>query len=502
MKKFNRGILSAPLAVAVCALALGADALEFVEPTTPDRVAYLTSTPWLEVVEKEVPLLQHSRADRWPMIMWHGVGFAPLSADQIQMLLGRGLTQHLRLDQGMIDAAKALQEAGSPVIFMQGNAGAWPYSLAADSSAWAHQFDAGYHYKMAGRGALGSWHGACPKMIEGWEIMADQVRDTLGAYRAAGVTVDAVWMDWEGDPYPWSHLFKQLAHCQRCQVQLPPEVLADEDQYWAYYWRHYQQLYGAYLAGPVREIFPLCSITNWHTVYSTQTRPLLYFVNNRALPPGIPPLFTATNPVAYGNDKFWRTAWQDDYPLDQRHVNQFHMHNLLRQISGDAANRLVYGPEVASFPWVARWCPIVNHREDDAAPYMSREAYREALRHMWLRGIDGMQLFNAWREGYEEIALFEVLDAVAVYDEMLGYRAFLDAGQVMNLAEPAVQDEGVLWSGLRLKERAVVRLFSQGEGAARLEIEVWPRLVIELEAPTEGRTYVLGRMNTGVEILE
>ena len=154
MKKINRGILSALLAVAVCALALGADAPGRIEPTAPARTAHLTSTPWLEVVEKEVPLLQHSRADRWPMIMWHGVGFAPLAADQIQMLLARGLTQHLRLDQGMIDAAKALQEAGSPVIFMQGDAGAWPYSLAADSSAWAHQFDVGYHYKMAGRGAL------------------------------------------------------------------------------------------------------------------------------------------------------------------------------------------------------------------------------------------------------------------------------------------------------------------------------------------------------------
>jgi len=73
---------------------------------------------------------------------------------------------------------------------------------------------------------------------------------------------------------------------------------------------------------------------------------------------------------------------------------------------------------------------------------------------------------------------------------------------VMNLAGPAVQDEGVLWSGLRLKEQAVVRLFSQGEGAARLELEVWPRLRIDLEAPTEGRTYVLERMDTGVEILE
>ena len=54
------------------------------------------------------------------MIMWHGVGFAPLAADQIQMLLARGLTQHLRLDQGMIDAARALQEAGSPGDFHAG----------------------------------------------------------------------------------------------------------------------------------------------------------------------------------------------------------------------------------------------------------------------------------------------------------------------------------------------------------------------------------------------
>ncbi|MCE2450941.1 MAG: hypothetical protein J4F35_22100, partial [Candidatus Latescibacteria bacterium] len=113
MKKINLRIPPALLAVAVCALALGADTPGHVEPTAPARTAYLTSTPWLEVVEKEVPPLQHPRADRWPMIMWHGVGFAPLPADQIQMLLARGLTQHLRLDKGMIDAAKALQEAGS-----------------------------------------------------------------------------------------------------------------------------------------------------------------------------------------------------------------------------------------------------------------------------------------------------------------------------------------------------------------------------------------------------
>lgn len=502
MRKIKQKILPALIAVAACTFPLQAEAPVKIGPTSKERIEELKSVPWIEVIEKEIPPLEHPLAGRWPMIMWHGAGGSPLTEAQIQMLLARGLTQHLRLDKNMIEAAKALQEAGAPVIFMQGDAGAFPYSLAADSSDWAHQFDEGYHYEMAGKGALGSWHGACPKMIQGWEIFGDQIRDTLGAFRAAGVTVDAVWMDWEGDPYPWKHLFKQLEHCKRCREQLPPEVLTDWPSFWAYYWRLYQQLYGAYLAGPAREVFPLCSVTNWHIVYSTQTDPLFYFVDNRVMPPSIAPLFTATNPVAYGNDKFWNSEWKDEYTLDRRHVDQFHMYNLLRQISGDTANRLAYAPDVGSFPWVARWCPIVSSHQEDTTPYMSRQAYRESLRHMWLRGIDGMQLFNASRDGYEEIALFELIDAVAVYGEILAYGEFLDAGEVMNLEGPAVQDDGVLWSGLRLQERAVLRLVSQGEAAVRAELEPWPGSRIELEVPTEGRTYVLKRVGGQVEIVE
>ncbi len=488
------------IAAAFSAASSPAEPPDNVVPTPQERVEELDSMPWIEVIEKEIPPLKNKLGNRWPMIAWHSVGMEPLAKEQIHMLLDRGLTQHLRMDENMIAAAKALQEAGSPVIFMQGQAGSWPYSLAADSSRWAHQFDEGYHYEMAGRGALGAWHGACPLMIEGWEVMAGQIRDTLGAFRAAGVAVNAVWMDWEGDPYPWSHLFKQLEHCKRCREQLPPEVLADEHQYWAFYWRLYQQLYGAYLAGPVREIFPQCSITNWHIVYSTQTTPLHYFVDDRILPPGIPPLLTATNPVAYGNDQVWYSEWKEEYPLDRRHVDQFYMHNLLRQISGDAANRQVYAPEVGSFPWVVRWCRIVDSGED-GVPDMSREAYRESLRHMWMRGIDGMQVFNAYRKDYAEISLFELQDAVAVYDEILAHREFFAGGQAMNLKVPGPQDDGVLWSGLRLQDRAVLRLVSQGE-TARVALEPWPGSRIELEAPTEGRTYVLRLVGGQVEIIE
>jgi hypothetical protein len=81
---------------------------------------------------------------------------------------------------------------------------------------------------------------------------------------------------------------------------------------------------------------------------------------------------------------------------------------------------------------------------------MSRERYREVLRHLWLRGIKTMQVFNALLPGYEEMAVFEVQDAAAIYDEMLELREFLEDGEVLNVAVPKIQDSGVVWSGLRL----------------------------------------------------
>lgn len=469
--------------------------------TSPERAAELSGQSWWDIVAAEVPPLAHPLGDRWPMIVWHGPGQAPLKPEQIRFLLDRGITQNLTLDVAHIPAARALQEAGSKVIFMQGRAGNWPYSLAPDSSAWAHQFDAGYRFEDAGPGPLGQWHGACPAQHAGWAVLADQIRETLTAYRDAGVTVDGLWMDWEGDPYPFNNLFGQLQHCRRCRQQLPPAVLTEYEAWWDYYWRAYTQLHGAYVAGPAREIFPAIAVTNWHVVFSSRSDPLLYFVDNRVLPPLAPPLFSATNPVAYGNDSWWKREWREgEYALDRRHADQFYMHCLLRGVSVDATNRSAYGPEVMSFPWVTRFCPLESGG-DDEVPDMSREAYRECLRHLWLRDIDGMQLFNARWQGYEEDWIRELQDAVAVYGEMLAYADLLGAGQVMNLAVPAAQDDGVLWSGMRLKRRAVVRAVSQGEGPGRLQLDVWPGASLELRAPVTGATYEIVRTETGCEVV-
>ncbi len=402
------------------------------------------------------------------MILWQPGPSRSLSA----ALLARGLTQHIAMDEAMIPLAKALQDAGAPVIMMQGVAGDWPASLAGDPGAWQHRFDPGF----SPRGPL---H-ACPAIATGWAVNADKIRATLRKFKEAGVTVDAVWMDWEGEPIAGAGPdgYAQALHCARCRATLPPGALASEAAYDAYLWRRYLDLAGGYLAAPVEEVFPKCLTTNWRAALSTPERPQRSWPD-RVLPPVIPPFFTATNPVAYGNTLFWKPGT----PLDREHVDQFYTRILLNDVSNDTANRLLWAPERKSIPWVCRWCP---DDEDPKIPAMSRERYREVLRHLWLRGVADMQVFNPVYPGHEETAVGEVQDAVAVYDEMLEYRDFLEKGEPLCLDAPAA--DGVLWSGLRLEDRAVVRVFN-----GKVAVEPWPGRKMTLEADQKGRTYLLTR---------
>ena len=275
---------------------------------------------------------------------------------------------------------------------------------------------------------------------------------------------------------------------------LPPWVLASPENCAAYSWRLYIRLLDTYMAGPVANVFPQCSTTNWMVVYSTPELPVLHW-NGRVVPPSMPTMMTATNPVAYGNTIFWK-GWDAAWPLDREHVDQFYMHLLLRQVSNDAANKAIFAPEKDCIPWVDRWCP---DDEDTKIPIISRDAYRECLRHLWLRGVDGMQIFNPTRPGFDHIVFAEIEDAVAIYDEMLAYSEYLDRGENMNLVVPGKQDDGVLWSGLRLADRAVVRVVKQGGDDGKVEIEAWPGKRVTLDAPRAGRTYLLAPKGETIE---
>ncbi len=441
---------------------------------------------WLTVIPNRIPPLCHERGDRWPLILWKSGGYDALSEATIQMLLERGLTQHIKLDVGMIPAAQALQKAGSPIIIMENRTGVWPYNLAGEATLWAHQ------YPAASLPAQSSWRSKPSlTLFAGWHRAAEQVRDTLGQYKDQGVTVNAVWLDWEGEPLLASYLAARLS--PTTSKRLPRSVLADKKAFYRYRRQLWNQLMSAYVAAPVREIFPQVSVTNWVITLSSPERPVLDWHNNPHPPLG-PTLFTATTPIAYGIDTSYLSNWKKSFSYDQEHVDRLYRHVILRQVSDDAFNRQQMAPYLNAIPWVARWVPDhLNKR----LPVMSRASYREALRHLWLRGVAGMQIYNVTAGIYQEMAIREVEDGVAVYDEMLAYRPFLERGRVMNLDYPGVQASAILWSGLLLEDQAIIRTVRQGEGEESLTIEPWPNALVTLKVPVQGVTYLLQRTEAG-----
>jgi hypothetical protein len=56
----------------------------------------------------------------------------------------------------------------------------------------------------------------------------------------------------------------------------------------------------------------------------------------------------------------------------------------------------------------------------------------------------------------------------------------LSKGHPLCFDVPQPQDDGIMWSGLRHENRAVVRTFKQGGGTASVKIEAFPGKTIDL----------------------
>ena len=89
-------------------------------PLYASRETPPASFSWLDEIQKNVPPLRHDRGNRLPMILWDAGPLELQPPEIYKALLARGITQHIHIDQKMIPIAKALQDAGSPVIMMEG----------------------------------------------------------------------------------------------------------------------------------------------------------------------------------------------------------------------------------------------------------------------------------------------------------------------------------------------------------------------------------------------
>lgn len=470
-------------------------------PAAPVAPAPPAGSWSLAAVFAQVPPLKHDYAGRLPMITWppftpdlQDKSFAqkqPLAPEVYRELARRGLTQRLPLNPDYIPMAQAIAAAGAAVIFVEGNGGAGPYAEGPDP---LHHLPADYVR------AKDEEHFPCPMLFAGWAKAAERTRATLRRYREAGVPVTAAWLDWETLPWGAPEEYRQAAACPRCRECLPKAALASYEGF-----RHYigplrAELFSTYLAAPIREAYPACSVTDWSAVISTPERPTSSVWANRQMMPRGLGLCTAANPVAYGNDIYYSYHWQKDWnwPLDVAHMDRLYTQIMLTQASHTAENLLRWAPGTPVIPWVCRYCPDA---EDEHVPILSRARYREILRHLWLRGATSMQIFNEPRPKHPTIAVEEVADAVAIYDELLAFRPFLEDGVVMNTAVPDAHEEGAIWSGLRLADSALVRVFTMHAEPVTCTLTPFPGgPAVELPAPPAGATYRLTRAGATITV--
>lgn len=422
--------------------------------------APLEDLDWMKILVEELPEIHASQEGRWPLVLWSGPDARALRQADVESLARRGIVPTIRLGADYIEAARRIASAGAPVIYLEGKGGRWPYDL--------------IEPKPKG--------GIDPGRLEGWRQASEAFRGELLAMRDAGVELSAAWLDYENAP-----VSLRLRDVEREASTMPMAVLADAERFRVYSRQLWQSLISAYIAAPLREVFPHISVTNWIVSASRPDFPLLDWYN-RPHPRVDIGLFTATNPIAYAIDSAFLSNLPKGPLVSAEQVDRIYTHILLRQVSADAHARRLDAPHLDAMAWVGRWVWDSPARE---APLMSRSAYREALRHIWLRGIDGMMVFNPLRKGYEQMAVREVLDAAEVYREMAPEFAHLAAGEVMNFAVPDPHRTGVFWSGVETASQALIRTTNPYSDPVNLRLRLRSGRTIELEAPPGGATHKL-----------
>ena len=484
----------------------------------PEPAEHKEPVPWnLATLLKHVPPLRHDASGRLAMISHLVFRMSeddksfeegkPLSEEMIKELVQRGLTQRILPDVKYIPYAQALQKAGAQVIVFQGMAFNDPVRNT-DENLHVLPKD----FRRDPRQPAQQPRYPCPLVIGDWRKKADELRKLFKAYKDAGIEIAAVWWDWEVEPYAGRSRFREAAACARCRKQFPPGVLDDFARYRVFISNWRRMLFSTYMVAPVLEHYPKCSVTNWAVVISSLERPThgcwgLGRQRPRAFKdvlelaradyfyiPGDLGMFNTANPVVYGNTLYYRKHWKKgwNWPLDAAHMDRVYTHVMLGQISAHADNAQRLAPDTLSVPWVDRYCP---DDRDEKIPILSRPRYREILRHCWLRGADSMQIFNIdWSKDPRKITIAteEIEDAVAVYDEMLAYRPFLEGGSILNTHVPDVRDDGPVWSGLRLGDRAVVRTFTMGAKTVPANVRPFDHAsTVTLDCPSRGATYLL-----------
>lgn len=317
-------------------------------------------------------------------------------------------------------------------------------------------------------------------------------RQWMKSFKEAGIEVAAVWTDYEGLPGPYNFAY-EAQKMDAARTNYPPGALDSETSFFQYVMELRVRILSEAIADPVHEIFPRALVGNYNESESSAAYPYVGGFG-QVLPPGTIGRLNALMPAVYASTKALSRYYNLDWPINQSDVDNVFFVSLLRTVSSSLANKK---PGQVAVPFVAPACVTGGGARYQMT--MSTDFFRELLRHALLRGADSFYVYNEGYQDKPDIIMspqrsFETVEATRqAYDEMLAYREFLDYGKPMNFEVPAMRTRGVVWSGLRLDDRCLVRAFCLGPAARSLDLVPFPGLVVTMEAPPEGATYLIAR---------
>jgi hypothetical protein len=372
--------------------------------------------------------------------------------------------------------AKTLQEAGAPVQILIPN----QFNFYAKATTWAKN-------PNTGPGASEVKFPALPQ--HDTTEAAAYVYGLLKPLKDAGIKVETVFFDYEGQPHPWNGIYFAQSTPEIRKTYQDPSVLKTFNTFYGYTLNLRSELESQSMAQPVHQLFPDARVGNYWDIVSSEAVPFT------GVGPAAPPVqlgkgMSMIMPALYAKNTILPNFFNSDWPVTQSRVDDIYFHHLLLTGSSANANKsgnlisyLYIGPSV-------RMSADPRFKDKD----LSRPAFRELLWHLWLRGTDGMYVYNGGspKTALSTLQSFQCMEDVrSVLDEMLAYRDFLDHGKPMNFSVPAMFSPDVVWSGLRLKDRYLIRATSLGPETQPVKIVLTPNKTVTLSAPPQGATYLV-----------
>lgn len=468
------------------------------------------STPYtVEALCEVVQPMKHPLNGRLPLFLWEYP--LPLNQEAVQWRadgrLRRALAELHRRgiavtpamgDLGHADGAMAiaqtLQETGQPVYVLNAfgirhilKDGKWVNTLYANTPTFRGPSP------WNARGEL-DWKGETDWPIQtqyDLQPTIEMYRDWMRRFQEAGIEVAGVWTDYEGLPMGFNFAY-EAAQSPAGRAHYPADALASFRAFASFTANLKSDILSRAIADPVRAVYPRALVGNYGACVSTAAYPM----TDGNLFPGVPHGLGRLNvamPSVYANAVLLKRYYNADWGIDPADVDNVYFTLLLQQLSAAGANKQ---PGQKLLPFISQYCSDDPPTSRYYTHGLSTPLYRELIRHALLRGTDGFYLFVYGNDAAPDPGRYrlESIEALrSTYDELLEHREFLDRGTPMNFEVPALRTKGLIWSGLRLRDRCLVRAFTLAPTARELPLVPFAGRPVVLTAPPDGATYLIDR---------